>query len=482
MPLKPLSSLPFLAATLLLVPRAAAQQPQAATPPAANPPAAAPKAPEGWRLQKAFALPEWLKLSGSQRTRFEVLDGQFRSAAAFDGSDHLFALRTTLRADVKLERFLATAELMDSRQYEADRGSAVDTTVVNAAEMVQAFVGWESKGAWKEGDKSTVILGRHTMDLGNRRLVARNDFRNTTNTFDGVNWLWEDASKNSLRAFFTLPVRRLPGDQASQLDNDVELDDSNTHVQFWGLYGTLAELVPGVQGELYWLHLKEQDTAGLATANRNLTTTGARLLKRPAKSQFDLELESAYQFGESRSSTTSNADLDHLAFFHHAEAGYTFDAGWKPRLALQFDYASGDASGTDGENNRFDTLFGARRWEFGPTGIFGALARANLVSPGWRVTVVPKDGVDFMLAHRVAYLASATDSYTPGGVRDATGNSGDEIGQLVEARVRWTLIPGNLSLDFGVAHLFAGEFLENAPNASGNGDTNYAYIQTLLSF
>ena len=41
-------------------------------------------------------------------------------------------------------------------------------------------------------------------------IVARNDFRNTTNTFDGLNFLWEDAGKNSLRAFFTLPVRRLP--------------------------------------------------------------------------------------------------------------------------------------------------------------------------------------------------------------------------------------------------------------------------------
>ncbi len=101
MPLKSLSSLSFVAATLFAAAPASAQQTQA-TSPAATPPAAAPKAPEGWRLQKALALPEWLKLSGSQRTRFEVLDGQFRSAANFDGSDHLFALRTTLRADVKL--------------------------------------------------------------------------------------------------------------------------------------------------------------------------------------------------------------------------------------------------------------------------------------------------------------------------------------------------------------------------------------------
>lgn len=446
---------------------------------------ASPAKSDPWRLKSALGLPEWLSLSGTQRTRFEHLDGQFRADSAtktYDDSDHLFALRTTLRADARLESFIATAELMDARQYEADSGSAIDTTVVNAAEFVQAFVGYEGKGLVREGDKTTAIVGRHTMDLGNRRLVARNDFRNTTNNFDGINVLWESATKSSLRAFYTLPVRRLPTDEESLLDNDVELDESNRHVQFWGLYGTLAELFPKVQAELYWLELDEQDSAGLPTADRDLTTLGLRALRKPAKGAFDFELESAWQFGSSHSGASSATELDHDARFHHLEAGYTFDATWKPRLALQYDLATGDDDSLDGENNRFDTLFGARRWEFGPTGIFGALARANLVSPGWRVTANPTDALDLMFAHRFAYLESETDAYTPGNVRDPSGNSGDEVGQLVEFRARWNVLPGNFSLDFGVAHLFAGEFLDNAPTASGNGDTSYVYLQTLLSF
>ena len=471
---------------LLLVPVALAPIGRSQGAPATAPD---PTKAEPWRLKDAAGLPEWLTLSGTQRTRFEHLDGQFRANSAtktYDDSDHLFALRTTLRADARLESFIATAELMDARQYEADSGSAIDTTVVNAAEFVQAFVGYAGKGLVREGDKTTAIVGRHTMDLGNRRLVARNDFRNTTNNFDGINVLWESATKSSLRAFYTLPVRRLPTglptDEASLLDNDVELDESNRHVQFWGLYGTLAELFPKVQAELYWLELDEQDSAGLPTADRDLTTLGLRSVRKAAKGEFDFELESAWQFGSSHSSLSSATELDHDARFHHLEAGYTFDATWKPRLALQYDLATGDDDSLDGENNRFDTLFGARRWEFGPTGIFGAIARSNISSPGWRVTANPTEALDLMFAHRFAYLESDTDAYTPGNVRDDLGNSGDEVGQLVEFRARWNVLPGNFSLDFGVAHLFAGEFLDNAPNASGNGDTSYVYLQTLLSF
>jgi hypothetical protein len=320
------------------------------------------------------------------------------------------------------------------------------------------------------------------MDLGNRRLVARNDYRNTTNNFDGVNLLWESKSKSSLRAFYTLPVQRLPSDLDSLLDNEVELDESRRDVQFFGLYGTLAETFPKVQTELYWLQLDEQDSAGLKTADRNLTTLGLRSIRKPAKGEFDFEIESAWQFGDSHASTTSPTELDHEARFHHLEAGYTFDAVWKPRLALQYDLATGDKDPTDGENNRFDTLFGARRWEFGPTGILGAIARANVVSPGWRVTANPTDAVDLMFAHRLVQLESDKDTWTPSGVKDASGASGDDVGQFVEFRLRWNVLPGNFSIDTGVAHLFAGDFLDSAPNATGNGDTNYVYIQTLLSF
>ena len=75
-------------------------------------------------------------------------------------------------------------------------------------------------------------------------------------------------------------------------------------------------------------------------------------------------------------------DLDHRAWFVHLDATRKLPGAWQPRVILRFDYASGDEDPDDGEWNRFDTLFGDRRWEFGPTGIYGALTRSNILSPG----------------------------------------------------------------------------------------------------
>jgi hypothetical protein len=425
---------------------------------------------------------EWIKLSGMQRTRFESLDGQFRAAPTLDASDHLWALRTTLRADATLRGFNATAELRDARQFAADEGSVVDPTIVNSAEFVQLFIGYGSKDVFAAGDKTSVIFGRHTMDLGNRRLVARNDFRNTTNTFLGLNARWESRSKHALQAFFTLPTRRLPGDTDSLLDNDAQLDEESHHVRLWGLYGTFANLVDGASLELYYLGLHERDAPRLETADRSLSTVGARLVKRPASGTLDYEVEAAWQFGTSRASTTSVTDLDHRARLVHIESGYTFAHAWKPRGVLQFDYASGDRSPTDGENNRFDTLFGARRWEFGPTGIFGAISRNNVITPGLRLLAQPRRQIDFMVVHRALFLASKTDAYVAGGVRDPGGGSGDHVGDLTEVRVRWHVVSGAWTLELGAAYLAAGAFLQRAPNTSGNGDTSYAYLQSVFNF
>jgi hypothetical protein len=43
------------------------------------------------------------------------------------------------------------------------------------------------------------------------------------------------------------------------------------------------------------------------------------------------------------------------------------------------------------------------------------------------------------------------------------------------------VLPRNIRFEVGYAHLFAGEFIDKAPNANG-GDTNYVYSQVGLMF
>jgi hypothetical protein len=52
----------------------------------------------------------------------------------------------------------------------------------------------------------------------------------------------------------------------------------------------------------------------------------------------------------------------------------------------------------------------------------------------------------------------------------------------MEARIRWDILPGNCRLDTGVATLFKGSFLQNAPNANANGDTLYAWVEWTVTF
>lgn len=174
--------------------------------------------------------------------------------------------------------------------------------------------------------------------------------------------------------------------------------------------------------------------------------------------------------------------LDHYAHFHHLTLGYTFNLPWSPRIALKYDYASGDNNPNDSTNNRFDTLYGARRFEFGPTGIYGTIARTNIHTPGFRVEVKPHSRMTSFIAYRALWLASDRDAWTTSGARDPEGQSGSFVGSQFEIRVQWQLLPGNVMLESGYAHLFAGEFINNAPNLGRQGDSDYAYTQITVNF
>jgi hypothetical protein len=431
-------------------------------------------------LHEAIGAPDNLKLSGTFRIRMEGIDNQFRPVPAAE-NDAFLSMRTTLFAEYDASPIKIGAELFDSRGYLEKKNSTVGTTEINALELGQAYIGVELGAALGAGTKSSITAGRFTMDIGSRRLVARNQFRNTINSFTGVRFDWQDAAKNTVRLFWTMPQSRLPNTTAEIQDNKVEWDRESTDLQFFGGSFTKAGVFGGTL-EVYGYGLTERDSPELQTKNRHLFTPGIRLARRPKPGTFDYEFEGIYQTGHERATTavTDRTPLDVSAYFVHAEVGHTFTGAWSPRVALQYDRASGDGPG--GTYTRFDTLFGARRGEYGPTSLYGAVQRANLSSPGVRLEVTPSKRLDAFVAYRALWLLDATDSFASTSVRDKTGQSGKFAGHQLEARVRYWLVPKVARLEAGAAYLFKGSFLKDAPNAPDDGDTRYGYVDLTFAF
>ncbi len=422
-------------------------------------------------------LPERLSLRVQHRTRYEYLDEQFR--VGNPGNTDVIVLRTLVHARLRLlDGLWVGGELQDSRA-ERNGDTLLNTTIVNSAEALRAYLELRRENVL--GGTVSAHFGRITMDVGSRRFVARNRFRNTINGFTGLDLTWRRAGGTELRGFYVLPVRRLPRDRDKLENNKIRNDEESFAGQFFGLFAA-SDLPRGIgRGELFVFGLDEDDRPSRPTLARDLWTPGFRVFRAPAAGRFDYQVETALQFGDSRT-LASGRQLDHFAHFHHAELGYSFETRGSPRVALQYDYASGDDDPDDGDNNRFSTLFGARRFDFGPTGIYGPFARANLHSPGVRLRLTPAPALSTFAAFRGYWLAEKRDAWVPAGVRDPSGNSGRFVGSQLELRVRWRILSKNLTVEGGFAHLFAGGFVDDAPTSNDQGDSNYLYTQIAIGF
>ncbi len=427
---------------------------------------------------KVVETSDGLTLSGSVRLRYEVIDGQPRPG--FTDRDDLISLRTTLFGEYRKGPVRIGAEFFDSRVFEDDTGSPAGTSEVNTAELVQAYVAADFDSPFADG-KASVQAGRFTLNLGSRRLVAADDYRNTTNGYTGVRL--EAALPAGARATATwvMPQVRLPEDSASLRDSQVEWDRESDDLTLWGAVLARPNTFGKTMIEASYFHLEEKDAAGRPTRDRSLDTFGLRLIRDPAAGKLDFEVEVIGQTGEISASTSpAAARLDVEAGFMHAELGYSFRAASKPRLAFEFDYASGDDN--DASFGRFDTLYGMRRADLAPSGIYNAVGRANIVGAGLRLEAAPGPRLDVFVAYRGLWLASANDSFSTSGVRDASGDSGRYAGQQLEGRVRYWLVPDALRLEVNALWLDKGRFLRDAPNAPGNGDTAYATLSLIALF
>jgi hypothetical protein len=420
-----------------------------------------------------------LTISGAIRLRYEYIDGQAR--AGFNKSDDLVNLRTNVLAEYRHENVRIGVELFDSRVWGDDPGTPVTTGEVNAFEPVQAYVAADFDDIFGKGGKLVVTAGRMTINLGSRRLVAADDYRNTTNGYTGLraDFARPDGWKGTF--IYTLPQMRRPDDSAGIRDAKVRLDAESFALVLWGGQVSKAKTFGPAMVELTYFHLGERDTPGRPTRDRSLDTFGGRVIAEPRQGRLDYEIEAFYQTGHVSASLAANAIHQPVgAHFVHADIGYSLDSPWKPRLSVEFDRASGDRPG--GRYGRFDSLFGMRRADLAPAGLYNAIARANIMTAGLRVEATPSKRVDWFAAYRPMWLASRTDSFSSTGVRDPSHRSGRFAGHQIEGRLRYWMVPARLRLELDGLILSKGRFLNEAPNAPPGRWTPYGSLNLTASF
>lgn len=423
--------------------------------------------------QAALEAPgEGFHVSFATRERYETIENTPRTGYA--PSESWWNLRTNLAASWQSGPIRIAAEITDSRVYGAQAGSVLTNNDVNPIEPTQVYISANLGAVLGKGSGLKVTAGRMALNLGSRRLVAADDYRNAANNYTGVKVDGKLAGGFAATAIYMLPMARLPDDPYGVVDNRVELDKESLSTILWGgLVNHGAK--DGVLSEASFYHFRERDWPGHATRDRDLDTAGLRFYRAPHAGRIDGEVEAMYQWGhESASTLPTAALLDVSATFSHAHVGYSFPHGWHPRVALEFDRASGDGPGAT--YGRFDTLYGMRRGDFSPPGLYAAVGRANIASPALRLEAAPSKQSDLLFTWRPMWLADWHDSFSNTSVRDSSGRSGAFAGHQFDLRVRAWLIPRHVRAEWDGLILAKGRFLTNAPNAPRDGDTGYTSL------
>jgi hypothetical protein len=404
----------------------------------------------------SLAAADWLVLGLEYRLRYEFRDSDYRRAV--DTVDEPLLLRGRAFASVR-NRFDPVRfgiEIQDSRRLNS--GFPDDDRDVNVLEPIQAWGELYFADALGPGTPVSLRAGRFAFELLDRRLVARNEWRNTSNTGQG------------LRA--TLGSRRDPWQLELLALRPIErqlrsLDEADRGRWFygaaldWRYWSGVATLQP------YWFLLTQAADAADGREQRRIHTTGLRSHATLGTSGLDYDANAAWQTG-------SDGDRKHRAFAGVAELGYTWETRWRPRLSSQYVYATGDAEPDNSRSGRFERLFGFQR----PFSASDYIQWENLRAPKLRIELSPSRSVRVDAGWSRYELDSATDRWNAAGLRDPSGQSGRRIGTEVDARVRFP-VGGHVAATIGYAWFTPGGF--TTATSGRSVDSNFLYVEAYLN-
>lgn len=344
-------------------------------------------------------------------------------------------------------------------QFEDDR--AFDKKSVGSADADQLDLRLAFLAYSHDFDAGTfkARVGRQDFAFDLQRFVSSRDGPNVRQSFDAVWADWETGSTRFI-GFVSQPVQYRNADPFD--------DTSKGDFRFSML--RVERLVLGKNELSAYYSLYQRDNAhyldGGGEENRHILD--ARFAG--TSNGLDWDAETMGQFGE-----VGGKDI--RAWALGVRAGYTFeDVSWTPRIALQFDMASGDHHRGDNTVGTFNPLF--------PNGYYFSLAGytgyANIIHLKPAIVVKPTDNLTVTGAVGLQWRQTTADAiYVQPNqpLAGTAGRGGAWTGAYGQIRLDYKFTP-NLTGAVEAVHFEVGDAIRRA----GGRDGNYVGAQLSLAW
>jgi hypothetical protein len=399
-----------------------------------------------------------ISLGGEIRGRGEVFGNFYTTAGSSDLDDERLLLRSRLHLDVHPDdSWRVYLEAQDSREFGSDLISryAVPNGFEDDLDLFQGYLELNHIS----GSPLSLRVGRQVLSYGEQRLLGGFNWSNVARSFDAVKLGIDLEAWNGQIDIFA-------GEEAIHDWGEFN-DPLRSDSTLYGIYSTWKERFGLDFIEAYYLLDENDDT------ETSVHTFGTRLGNQ-YENHLDWEIELAGQFGEFN-------DLDHAAFASHAELGYTFQHPVRPRVALAYNYATGDDDPLDGDHETFYNLYPTNHLHYGQMDLF---SWRNLHDIELNVSKKPLENLT-TVAELHFFLLDEPGSdawYNAGGAvqrRAAAGSDPDAyVGTELDLRLIYRPIDW-LALEGGYSHFFAGGYVDDTGESD---DADWGYLMATVTF
>ena len=401
---------------------------------------------------------DWLNVGLDTRTRYEYRENSYvprvNTTGIGDAAQRQYypytpwLLRTRGYVGVKdiFDPFRFVIEFQDSRAFNSLY--QLQGQDINETELLQGYgelylkdaLGTDAKG---QGRAISIRAGRMKFEVGSRRLIASNEFRNTTNNFEGFRLrLGERYNDVDLDSFLMRPVIRYP----------YAFDQPEWNNWIYGSFLSIRNISPYFTIQPYLIGRHQYgdplNPSGALKVKRDTQGPGLRVYGN--YKNFDWDLDVMKQFGTVGTISSTYPYLygytnitnpyggyaqtkQHDAIAYGFDVGYTFaEHPWKPRFSAVYIYGSGNSSPWSSTNNNVDTFYGFNQ----PFSRNDYIGWNNVKDPKVRVEFEPIKDTKIDTAFSAYWLASAAAAWDRANLFAPLGNRGTFMGTEWDIRVR----------------------------------------------